>query len=78
VRTPKSGVGLARSPGGGKRTTPAVRIEHASVANGERHDASAAGRKLTRLSSVGAGLVAHLPDLVAGLEQRDQDHALRQ
>ena len=30
MRTPKSGVGLA-SPGRGKRTTPAVRIEQASL-----------------------------------------------
>src|SRR5262249_27158309 len=33
---------------------------------------------LMRLNTVGAALVAHPPDLVAGLEQRDQYHALRQ
>ena len=41
VRTPKSRVGLARSPGRGTRTTPAVRIEHASRVErqmtGQRH-----------------------------------------
>jgi hypothetical protein len=41
VRTPKSGVGLARSQGAGKPLTPAVRIERASrverQVTGQRH-----------------------------------------